>query len=157
MGWRYGTACVDGATERQSGAAPGSSPEAGMTSFKGIFPGMNRFPRIHHALRWRSFGSDPTAAHHIRKGTRVSGMAYISKCGAFVTPFQSNSAVFDTGARPAFLLSMGRRAVGDPFDPAVPREAESTGLGGSRPAANGGDNGGTPDDAALSQSPPEAA
>ena len=56
---------------------------------------------------------------------------------------------------------MGRRAVGDPFDAAVPREAEHRASGGledprQRPTAATMDPGGR-DDAALSQSPPEAA
>jgi hypothetical protein len=42
----------EGATERQSGAAPGSSPHAGTASFDGIVPAMNRLqhPRV---SRWK--------------------------------------------------------------------------------------------------------
>src|ERR1700722_1481409 len=43
----------DGATERQSGAAPGSSPAAGTESFRDIVPDMNRLqhtPRV--AVEW---------------------------------------------------------------------------------------------------------
>jgi hypothetical protein len=35
----------DGATERQSGAAPGSTPEADTASFKEVVPGMKRLQR----------------------------------------------------------------------------------------------------------------
>jgi hypothetical protein len=142
--------------------SPRSSPEADTSSFKDIVPDMNRLPRIHHASRWRSFGSDLTAAHHFSKGTRVSGRACISRCGAFVTPFQSNSAVFDTGRGPRFPVEpWGDQPSAIRSTRPFPGRRSQRALGGSRiPASGQRRRQWIPrdaDDAAPSQSPPEAA
>ena len=85
------------------GGSPRIKSGGGHASFKEIFPDMNRLPASTAPRGGGVRGSGLTAHATSPIGTRVSGRPYISRCGAFVTPFQSNSAVFDTGAGRAFL------------------------------------------------------
>ena len=89
-------------------------------------------------------------------GPTYQGAAHLSRL------FNQIALYLTRDAGRAFLSSHGETTVGDRFDAAVPREAESTGSGGvDDPGASGQRRRqwipGDADDAALPQSPPEAA
>ena len=120
MEWRRSSLADDGATERQSGAVPGSSLEASTASFKEIVPDMNRpqhTPQV--AVKW--FEGALTLTGHA-----TSPMESL---------FRETLPYVQTGLRQDKYRRVAERS--------HPREAECIGLRrsrGSPPTADGGDN-----------------